>query len=234
MPPQIPHSRKRERYDQHGTKREGSGGGAGHGRLSGGSGGRDAAPGGGEDRPGGDPQGHRQRRLHHHICPGGFQGAAAAAPEHRPGAAGPHGPGGELLCLRGDRGTGLSELPPQRQLVRCRLRGGGERGHRLRHRRPPEGAEDHGGIRLRQPHGPHAHGQRPGRRAGRHPGQRAGGVRRRRDERVLRERRGPPDRQVRSLHRGPVSPDHPGRGRGALPGGRIPGRGHQGPGPGLL
>ena len=42
--------------------------------------------------------------------------------------------------------------------------------------------------------GPHAHGQCPGRRAGRHPGQRAGGVRRRRDEGVLRERRGPPDR----------------------------------------
>ena len=47
----IPHSRKRERYDQHGTKREGSGGGAGHGRLSGGSGGRDAAPGGGATSP---------------------------------------------------------------------------------------------------------------------------------------------------------------------------------------
>ena len=92
---------------------------------------------------------------------------------------------GELLCLRGDCGTGLSELPSQRQLVRCRLRGGGERGCRLRHRRPPEGAEDHGGIRLRQPHGPHAHGQCPGRRAGRHPGQRAGGVRRRRDEGVF-------------------------------------------------
>ena len=30
--------------------------------------------------PGGDPQGHRQRRLHHHVCPGGLQGAAAAAP----------------------------------------------------------------------------------------------------------------------------------------------------------
>lgn len=36
--------------------------------------------------------------------------------------------------------------------------------------------------------------QCPGRRAGRHPGQRAGRVRRRRDEGVLRERRGPPDR----------------------------------------
>ena len=36
-----------------------------------------------------------------------------AAPEHRPGPAGPHGPDGELLRLRGDRRAGLPELPPQ-------------------------------------------------------------------------------------------------------------------------
>ena len=40
-----------------------------------------------------------------------------------------------------------------------------------------QGSDDHGGVRLRQPHRPHAHGQRPGRRAGRHFGQRAAKVR---------------------------------------------------------
>ncbi|MFR6379911.1 MAG: hypothetical protein ACLUNZ_08980 [Evtepia sp.] len=43
-----------------------------------------------------------------------------------------------------------------------------------------DGQEVHGGVRVRQPHRPHAHGQRPRRRAGRHAGLRAPEVRCRR------------------------------------------------------
>ncbi len=41
---------------------------------------------------------------------------------------------------------------------------------------------------------------------------------------VLRQRRGQPDREIRQFPGGAVSPDHPGRGRGGLPRGRLPRR----------
>ena len=62
-----------------------------------------------------------------------LQGTAPAAPEHRPGAAGTPGSDRELLCLRGDCGTGFPQFPAERELV-CRRHGrGGARGDRVRH-----------------------------------------------------------------------------------------------------
>ena len=46
-----------------------------------------------------------------------------------------------------------------------------QEGPELRLRQRRKGRAGDGGVRLRQPHRPHAHGQRPWRRAGRHPGQ---------------------------------------------------------------
>ena len=51
--------------------------------------------------------------------------------------------------------------------------------------------------------------------------------------RVLRQRRGQPDREVRLLHRGALCPAHPRRGRRGVPGGRLSRRRHQGPRPRL-
>ena len=113
----------------------------------------------------------------------------------------------------------------------CR-RGAGGGSVRRQHR--GERGEGHGGVRLRQPHRPHAHGQRPGRRAGGHPGQRAQAGRLRHLEGVLRQRRGQPDPQVCRVHRRPVPPDPVRGGERPLPGGGLPRGRHQGAGPGHL
>ena len=113
-------------------------------------------------------------------------------------------------------GPRLPEFPPGEQVVPGHrgLRGAGGGGLRLQRR--PEGSEDHGGVRLRQPHRPHAHGQRPGRRPGRHPGLGAAAVAAptcggssMSTTPATRSRSSP------RVHRGPLSADHQGRGRRA-------------------
>ena len=106
-------------------------------------------------------------------------------------------------------------------------------GKRLRRGGRGPRREGDGGVRLRQPHRPHAHRQRPGRRAGRRPGQRAGAGGLRRVAGVLRQRRGQPDPQVRHVHRRPLPPAGAGGGELPLPRGRLPRGRHQGAGPGL-
>ena len=127
-----------------------------------------------------------------------------------------------LLHLRGDGRSRLSEFPPGGQVVPGYRGLRGARGRGLWLQRHPEGPEDHGGVRIRQPHGPHAHGQCPGRRPGRHPGLRAAEVRGQRVAGVLCQRRRQPDREICQESGDPVSPDHQGRGRRGIPRGRLP------------
>ena len=109
----------------------------------------------------------------------------------------------------------------------------GKRG-KLRPQQLRPGEKGDGGVRLRQPHRPHAHGQRPGRRAGGHPGQRAGPGRLEGVEGVLRQRRGQPDQQVRPVYLRPLPADCLEGRYPPLPRGRLSGGGHQGAGPGSL
>ena len=100
------------------TKRQGSGAGADPDRLPNGRRSRTFARRLSRAALGGNPQGHRQRRLHHHLLPGRRQGPAQKSPGGGPDPTGQHGPFRQLLYLRRHGGPRLSEFHPGHPLVR--------------------------------------------------------------------------------------------------------------------
>ena len=183
---------------------------------------------------GGDPQGYRQRRLHHHLRPGRRQGHEDEPPGDRRGAAGAHGPGGQLFCLRGDRRPRLSELPPgasswyRRCSGRC-----GERGRGLRPQRYRQGQRIMVEFVSANPTGPMHMGNARGGVLGdtlasvllKLPALTCGGSSTSTTP-ATRSTSLPESLEARYLQ------IIRGRGRRAVPGGRLPRRRHQGAGPG--
>ena len=180
--------------------------------------------------PRGDPQGHRQRRLYRR--PSAIAAAPALHKTPRQDRADPDGPpcSSRVPISRPSRwpGPGFLNFRLGDKLVSATRspaveREGADYGSADCSPRP----EDHGGVRLRQPHRPHAHGQRPRRRAGRHAwpaSSSCGGTMSAASStsttRATRSRSLPRSIEARYLQH------HPGRGRGRLPRGRLPRRRH--------
>ena len=126
---------------------------------------------------GGDPQGPQERGLCRLLRHGRGQGHADGPPGTLPRRIVDHlDLERHPLCQQVEiAGPGFLNFRLGHRVVRPRC------SQPLRPRAPStaqsqegQGQAGHGGVRLRQPHRPHAHGQRPGRRAGGHPGHRPG------------------------------------------------------------